>query len=454
MQPVRPQVQRAPSIFTTTWPISAGRAAAHPGLAVEDDPAAHAGAPPDSEQRPVAAPRAQRELAVDRHLHVVPERDRAAQRAPRARSASGNASSQSGRLRAPATMPASASTAPGEPTPTSRPARPSPRPPPRRPRACASTIFSTTAGGPALLGGGQLRLAERPCRAAPTTTAWILVPPRSMPPFMVMTLSGREQWHDAVRRDRHLVVRPEHPVGVVLGLDLLEAREGVLVERERRGRRHVDEVEVAPARPTRAPAPRAPSSRAPWPPRRPRGRWRSPPSRWRTRRRGRRWRRRSPARAPSHRPGGAPAPTPAGCRNRRRRRPRGHPRPRPGARPAGRRRRPPGTGSSGSPLRALRPGAGIVAERVQHRLARAPASGRISSAPSDSGPAYAAVTSTIGVPRSGSGTSGSGGSVRKRTHARHLVGQVARPVEVGRGSPRRRGRPARRSSRRTTSVSG
>ena len=51
----------------------AGHVAADPRLAVEHDPAAHAGAPEHPEQRAVGAAGAERELRVGRHLDVIAE---------------------------------------------------------------------------------------------------------------------------------------------------------------------------------------------------------------------------------------------------------------------------------------------------------------------------------------------------------------------------------------------
>ena len=97
-------------------PDLAGAAAPGPRLAVEDQAAAHARAPEHPEQRAVQPSRAELELGVGRDLHVVADRDTAAERRVRASSASGNVPSQPGRLRALVTLPSSI--VPGEPTPT------------------------------------------------------------------------------------------------------------------------------------------------------------------------------------------------------------------------------------------------------------------------------------------------------------------------------------------------
>src|SRR6185312_5766244 len=52
----------------------AGGAAADPRASVEDDAAAHAGAPEHAQQRAIRAPRAQQRLGVGGHLDVVAQR--------------------------------------------------------------------------------------------------------------------------------------------------------------------------------------------------------------------------------------------------------------------------------------------------------------------------------------------------------------------------------------------
>src|SRR4051812_49158265 len=107
--------------------------------------------------------------------------------------ASGTVPSQFGRLRALVTVPAAASTAPGEPTPA--PAR-APRsvPAPSAASFSADTIAARTSLGPPDVGVG--------CRAAPstspsssTTTAWIFVPPRSTPARSVIASSLSNPGH-------------------------------------------------------------------------------------------------------------------------------------------------------------------------------------------------------------------------------------------------------------------
>ena len=118
MQPWRPHPHCAPPCLTTTWPISPGRAAPAPQLAVEHDAAADAGAPEDAEQRWYGAP------APSSYSASVPASTSLPSATIGVPSASTNAPrrsklpSQPARLRAPVTVPASSSTLPGEPTPT------------------------------------------------------------------------------------------------------------------------------------------------------------------------------------------------------------------------------------------------------------------------------------------------------------------------------------------------
>src|SRR5262249_34878394 len=64
-----------PAPFDDHVPDLAGRSTAGPGLAVEDDAAADAGAPPDAEQRRMLLRGAEVKLPVDRDVDVVVEVD-------------------------------------------------------------------------------------------------------------------------------------------------------------------------------------------------------------------------------------------------------------------------------------------------------------------------------------------------------------------------------------------
>ena len=150
-----------------------------PRLAVEDDPAAHAGAPEHAEHGVIGLARAEPELGLRRHLDVVAEVHLGARRSDRA-AASSKGSSQLGRLRALATVPAASSTSPGEPTPIpcsfagSTPAA-------FAAPAIASAICPATSAGPPSVGVGS-RDWPSTWFSASTTIASILVPPRSIPP--------------------------------------------------------------------------------------------------------------------------------------------------------------------------------------------------------------------------------------------------------------------------------
>ena len=80
MQPRRPQVQRAPSISTTTWPISPAPPRPIHGLPsrIRPPPTPVPQKTPSSEL--YEPPGAELELGVGRHLHVVADRDPAAER--------------------------------------------------------------------------------------------------------------------------------------------------------------------------------------------------------------------------------------------------------------------------------------------------------------------------------------------------------------------------------------
>ena len=117
MQPRRPQVHGAPSIFTTMWPISPAAPRPTQGLPPRmippPTPVPHQTPSSDLTLRP--APSAYSpSTATCTSLPSSTGQPTRSDSAP----ASGNDSSQSGRFPAPATLPVSASTAPGEPTPT------------------------------------------------------------------------------------------------------------------------------------------------------------------------------------------------------------------------------------------------------------------------------------------------------------------------------------------------
>ena len=179
MQPRRPQVHCAPSILTTTWPSSPAGAAAVPGLAVEHDPAAHAGAPADAQHRLGPLGRAEHVLGVDRDIDVVVDVG-AHVGSVFMPVAIGMGAPSPGRLPAPVTTPRRWSIAPGEPTPTPASSATSmPRVGARR--AERGDQAEMTSWAPPVSGVG-LRAWPITVRRPSRTTAWILVPPRSKPP--------------------------------------------------------------------------------------------------------------------------------------------------------------------------------------------------------------------------------------------------------------------------------
>ncbi len=75
MQPRRPQPQRRTAELDHHVPDLTARAAADPGLAVEDHPAADAGSPEHSQERSVLAPGTEVKLRLGGNPHVVSDRD-------------------------------------------------------------------------------------------------------------------------------------------------------------------------------------------------------------------------------------------------------------------------------------------------------------------------------------------------------------------------------------------
>src|SRR3954471_12568113 len=186
MQPRRPHPQTAPSTFTTMCPISPAkprpRQRRPPWTNAPPTPVPQNTAMNDSRSRP-APRRASASVAAPTSLVT---RTGAPTASPRT-SASGKLPSQPGRFLALVTVPASASTWPGEPTPT----------PIRSPDwACAavaaspstSAIACATSAGPPRCG---VLPRDWPSTSwcSSITTAWIFVPPRSMPPRSAMPLT-------------------------------------------------------------------------------------------------------------------------------------------------------------------------------------------------------------------------------------------------------------------------
>src|ERR1700691_381699 len=178
MQPRRPHVQRAPSISTTTCPISPA-----PPRPVQGLP---------SRIRPPPTPVPQNTPSSELYGRPAPSLNSAsvatctslptATLQPSASAsvlASGNVPSQPGRLRALVTSPPSI--VPGEPTPI---------PSSWAVSTCAAlaasrsalSIAAATSAGPPLVGVAR-RAEPSTLRPSSTIAAWILVPPRSIPPY-------------------------------------------------------------------------------------------------------------------------------------------------------------------------------------------------------------------------------------------------------------------------------
>src|SRR3954449_650700 len=223
MHPRRPQPQRSPPIRTTTWPISP--AAPRP---------VH-GRPPSTMPPPTPVP--QNTPSSEWYGRPAPSSNSASvatwtslprcARVPSACSSAApraNSPSQFGRFRALVTVPARASTSPGEPTPTPASASVS------TPAWCAASVIAAaivaaTSSGPPSVGVGW-RAWPSTALPASTTTAWIFVPPRSMPPRGAPF--GVLMTRHAMPMDR---TRMELPSAVLAAVAAAEA--GVLLLRPR-----------------------------------------------------------------------------------------------------------------------------------------------------------------------------------------------------------------------------
>ena len=188
MQPLRPQGHLAPPRLTTMWPISPGRAAPEPGLAVDDQAAADPGAPEDADQGRELAPGAELELGFGRDLDVVADPHLGAELALQRlgeREAALPAGQVLGRGDDAGLLVGVAGRA--DPDPGQVLGR-------ARPRASAASriaaaIASATSAGPPLVGVGW-RASPSTLPLASTTAVWILVPPRSIPPRSAALRAG------------------------------------------------------------------------------------------------------------------------------------------------------------------------------------------------------------------------------------------------------------------------
>src|ERR671914_687931 len=184
MQPTRPHGHLRPSLLTTMWPISP--AAPRPShswpSSTRPPPTPVPQNTPRSERYGVPAPSSNSAIVATLTSLESPT---GAANAALSFSASGYVPSQSGRLRALVTVPASSSTAPGEPTPIAD------SPPGATPASSAASrsapiIASATSAGPPVVGVGWRAEPRTSCTSS-VTTAWIFVPPRSIPPNRPMT---------------------------------------------------------------------------------------------------------------------------------------------------------------------------------------------------------------------------------------------------------------------------
>src|SRR5829696_2774454 len=180
MQPIRPHGHRRPSDFTTTWPISP--AAPRPShiwpSSTIPPPTPVPQKTPSSERYGLPAPSSNSAWVATLTSF---ESATGAASAASSFSPSGYVPSQSGRLRALVTVPSSSSTAPGEPTPTAV-SPPGPTAASSLASRTAATMARATSAGPPVVGVGWREEPSTSCCSS-TTTAWIFVPPRSMPPY-------------------------------------------------------------------------------------------------------------------------------------------------------------------------------------------------------------------------------------------------------------------------------
>ena len=158
----------------------AGGAAAQPGLAVEDEAAADAGAPEDADQALELAPGAEVELGLGRDLDVVADPDLGAQRllqSLRQREAALPAGQVAGAGDDAGLLVGVA----GRADPDALQRRRSRPRPARPPRAAPPPSRWRRPAGPPLVGVGR---RDSPLTSPPASTiaVWIFVPPRSMPP--------------------------------------------------------------------------------------------------------------------------------------------------------------------------------------------------------------------------------------------------------------------------------
>src|ERR687896_1830624 len=145
MQPIRPHGQRRPSLLTTMWPISpaAPRPSQSCPSSTTPPPTPVPQKTPSSERYGLPAPSSNSAIVATLTSLESPT---GAANADSSFSASSYVPSQSGRLRALVTVPASSSTTPGEPTPTAV-SPPGATPAPSAASRSAPIIASATSAG-------------------------------------------------------------------------------------------------------------------------------------------------------------------------------------------------------------------------------------------------------------------------------------------------------------------
>src|ERR671923_619871 len=207
MQPRRPHGQRAPPSLTTTCPISPAPPRPSHGLPLRmmPPPTPVPQNTPRIERYARPAPRVNSaSVATWTSFSILTRVPMESDSAP----ASANEPSQSGRLRALVTIPLRLSTMPGEPTPTPSSSVVS-TPAAVAAARTASAMASATFGGPPAVGVGTRSSPLTPPPSS-TTTAWILVPPRSIPPLIEATLTRLAAGVEAAR-DRKRGCTPAAP---------------------------------------------------------------------------------------------------------------------------------------------------------------------------------------------------------------------------------------------------
>src|SRR3954449_8803822 len=252
MHPRRPQPQRSPPMRTTTWPISP--AAPRP---VHGRPSRTIPPPTPVPQKTPSREWYGRPAPSSHSASVatwtsLPRCARGPSPCPSA-APSANSPSQFGRFRALVTVPARASTSPGEPTPTPASASVS------TPAWCAASVIAeaiaaATSSGPPSVGVGW-RAWPSTALPASTTTAWIFVPPRSMPPRGAPF--GVLMTRHAMPMDRSRLELPSAVLAAVAaaeaGVLLLRPREDPIAPAPVRESDHFSAEEIARAKAFRRP---------------------------------------------------------------------------------------------------------------------------------------------------------------------------------------------------------